>query len=142
MEKEDDSESDCFWGFVRVFRDSDLLGPVWQSVETMAALAKRKRLVAVKLEMKTTKETTIRMNLKKPREVGNDGQVRLFCSSLAGAGGWDVVCGCGFGEGSKCVWRGRVVGEAGSSVRVDLAKVDGSFGFSVYAFACNAFDKT
>lgn len=48
MEKEDDLESDCFWGFVGVFRGSDLLRHVWQSVETMEAVAKRKRLVVVK----------------------------------------------------------------------------------------------
>ena len=52
MEEEDDSESDCFRGYIGVFRRGDLLRHIWQSVETMEALAKRKRLVAVKLKNK------------------------------------------------------------------------------------------
>ena len=78
MEKEDDSESDCFWGFVGGFRHSNLLRHVWQSVETMAALAKRKRLVAVKLEMKTTNGATIRMNLKNQENVEVIGKFACF----------------------------------------------------------------
>ena len=54
----------------------------------------------------------------------------MFRSSLAGAGSRIVVCGCGFGEGSERIWRGGVVGKAGSGVWVYVAGVDGSGWFS------------
>ena len=56
------------------------------------------------------------MNLTKQEKLAAMGKVRLFCSSLAGAGGRVIVCGCWFSEGCERVWRGGVVGEAGSGV--------------------------
>ncbi len=51
---EDGSESDCFWGFVNVFRHSDFCDPVWPSANKMETPANQVRLATMRSEGKTT----------------------------------------------------------------------------------------
>ena len=54
---EDDSESDCFWGFVSVFRRSDFYDPVGQSANKMETPAKQVKLGTVEIKRENNNES-------------------------------------------------------------------------------------